>query len=194
MSLFQKYYHTSPYDSDYDANAYKPPDEDDEPDTLNESVPSECLFTNVHDILKPVKCTCGWFCELPESHVEHSKWSGCAYINSKYDLSYDSEGELIACPKDVKPITKKPTKKQPKDGLFDICGRYGKDLKKCSCFYCTGYIKDICIEDGWYATKLNVKFNDKELAKSKGALWSTTEKCWYTRASSPHYKDLVDRF
>jgi hypothetical protein len=49
-----------------------------------------------------VKCTCGWFCELPESHIEHSKWSGCDYINSKYDLSYDSDGEIHGTLKSTK--------------------------------------------------------------------------------------------
>lgn len=47
MSIFAKYYQTEKvcYDSDYDENDYQPPDEDDEPDTLDESVPSNCLFT-----------------------------------------------------------------------------------------------------------------------------------------------------
>ena len=45
-------------------------------------------------VKKQCDCTCGWFSEFPESHIEHSKWSGCEYISSKYDLSYDSDGEL----------------------------------------------------------------------------------------------------
>jgi hypothetical protein len=50
MSMFATYYKIdlTSYDSDEDKNAYQPPDEDDEPDTLNEQVPSECLFTKYH--------------------------------------------------------------------------------------------------------------------------------------------------
>ena len=201
MSMFAKYYHTKNvcYDSDYDENDFQAPDEDDEPDTLDENVPTKCLFTKPKNIAekkptKIAKCTCGWFCELPESHIEHSKWSGCDYINSKYDLSYDSDGEIHGTLKSSKE-EKKPTKKQPKkDGKFDICGRYGEGLKECSCFYCTGYIKNVCITDNWHATKLTVNFKDKDHVKSKGALWSQTEKCWYVRASNPNYKELVDTY
>jgi hypothetical protein len=37
---------------------------------------------------------CGWMCEFPESHVQHSMWSGCEYIESKYDVWRDEDGEI----------------------------------------------------------------------------------------------------
>jgi hypothetical protein len=56
MSLFQKYYQTKVcHDSDYEENDFQPPDEDDEPDTLDESVPSKCLFTKQKQIKKQPK-------------------------------------------------------------------------------------------------------------------------------------------
>lgn len=72
MSMFAKYYQTKSNDHDSE---------------------------NEIDQNEPVKCTCGWFCEYEESHVQYSKWEGCDYIKSKYDLSYDSDGDLIAKPK-----------------------------------------------------------------------------------------------
>ena len=52
-------------------------------------------------------CTyCGWCCEFPESHIEHSKWCGCDYISSKYDLCYDSDGEIKATLKTKKKVIK----------------------------------------------------------------------------------------
>jgi hypothetical protein len=228
MSMFAKFYQTKSvcYDSDYEENDFQPPDEDDEPDTLDESIPSEFMFSKKSKIVfeeidheeyfdaitedgkyegkyesdknptKTVKCTCGWFCELPESHIEHSKWGGCDYISSKYDLSYDSDGEIHGTlkPSKEKKPTKKTTKKLSKDGKFDICGKYGKNVKDCSCFYCNGYIKSACYTFDWQATKLEVKFADKDFVKSKGAMRSQTENCWYVKASNPHYKELVDMF
>lgn len=149
---------------------------------------------------QPPKCTCGWRCEYPESHVEHSKLFGCDYIKSKYALSYDEDGELIAKPKKIQNVEKKPTKKKPikqiksKDGCFDICGKYGKDTSKCSCAYCRGRMFSVSDDNDWLATKLKVDFEDKNIVKAKGALWSPIEKCWYVRLSNPHYKILVDKF
>ena len=212
--MFATYYKIdlTSYDSDEDENAYQPPDEDDEPDTLNEQVPSECLFTKYHhnpkfdlyDTLTP-KQLCEEYYSVRMALSELSKDVTPTKINiskeyqrlklylEKKGVNHNSwTGQIeFKSPITVDKIT---TKKQSKNGLFNICGRYGKDPKNCSCFYCTGYIKDIRFEDGWHATKLNVQFNDKDYVKSKGALWSTREKCWYTRASSPHYNDLVHKF
>jgi hypothetical protein len=163
------------YDSDYDENDFQAPDQYDEPDTLDECVPCECLFTKPKNSAdkkptKIAKCTCGWFCELPESHIEHSKWSGCDYINAKYNLSYDSDSEIHGT---LKPSNeKKPTKKIPKDGIFDTCGYTGKNAKSCGCVSCNPSLyarkSGSCVvkfshkqyEEKWLATKLEVKFAD----------------------------------
>ena len=242
MSMFAKYYQTKSvcYDSDYEENDFQPPDEDDEPDTLDESVPSKFMFSKKSKIVfeeidheeyfdaitedskyegkfesdknptKTVKCTCGWFCELPESHIEHSKWSGCDYISSKYDLSYDSDGEIHGTlkPSEGKKPTKKIVKKQPKDGQFNICGYRGEDPKKCVCSNCTTRrisSKSLCqthhdeylamwssSDNGYLATKLNTTYEEKEFVKSKGALWSQKLKCWYVKLSNPNYMELVN--
>ena len=43
---------------------------------------------------------CGWRCEYMESHIEHAysfykRDVGCAYINSKYNVKIDEDGEII---------------------------------------------------------------------------------------------------
>lgn len=195
MSMFQKYYEI------------KCPTEQTINDSEIKAKSNYILMSNVmpvmsmekaiHDVsYKPCKCTCGWRAELAESHVEHSKLFGCDLISSKYDLSYDENGDLIATPKVSNEIEKKPTKKKKssKDGKFDICGCYGKDLKKCGCFYCMGYIKNVSLEDNWLATKLSVLIKDKDIAKDLGAIWSPIVKKWYVRANNPNYHELVNRF
>jgi hypothetical protein len=137
------------HDSDYKENDFQPPDEDDEPDTLDESVPSKCLFTKLKQI-----------------------------------------------------------KKQSKDGQFDICGYRGEDPKLCMCKKCNSrriakmsmynyhgneYI-EYSFESNYLATKLEVKFADKDLVKSKGALWSQKLKCWYVKLSNPNYTELVETY
>jgi len=132
------------YDSDYEENDFQPPDEDDEPDTLDESVPSKCLFT----------------------------------------------------------------KKISKDGKFDICGYTGADPKLCMCKKCNSrriakmsmcnyhgdkYI-EFSFESNYLAKKQEVKFADKDLVKSKGALWSQKLKCWYVKLSNPNYTELVETY
>ena len=37
---------------------------------------------------------CGWRCEYIESHIIHSR-GDCEYINIKYIISYDEDGELV---------------------------------------------------------------------------------------------------
>jgi hypothetical protein len=34
---------------------------------------------------------CGWMPELEASHIGHSMWSGCKYIQSRYDTKRDEE-------------------------------------------------------------------------------------------------------
>ena len=34
---------------------------------------------------------CGWMPELEASHIGHSMWSGCKYIQSRYDIKRDEE-------------------------------------------------------------------------------------------------------
>jgi len=52
-------------------------------------------------------CTyCGWCCEFPQSHIEHSIYNKCKYISSKYDLCYDSDGEIKATLKTEKKVKK----------------------------------------------------------------------------------------
>lgn len=52
--------------------------------------------------------SCGWCPEFPDSHVEHSKYGGCEYIKSMYDISFDEDGEIVAI---LKSEGKKPKKK-----------------------------------------------------------------------------------
>lgn len=172
-------------------------------DSENSDSDSDSILDSSYDSDEydyPVKCTCGWRCEYPESHVEHSKMFGCDYIQWKYHLSYDSDGELIAEPKKIANVEKKPTKKKPipqmqsKDGCFDICGKYGKDTSKCSCAYCKGRMFSISDDENWLATKLKVDFENKNIVKAKGALWSPIEKVWFVRASNKNYKELCDKF
>jgi hypothetical protein len=99
----------------------------------------------------------------------------------------------------AKQIEKKPTKKKPvlqkqsKDGKFDICGISRKVPKKCSCDYCRGRIVSFILNDS-LATKLNVKYVDRNIVKAKGAKWSEYEKVWLIPAINPNYKELVDKF
>jgi len=140
MSMFAKYYQTKNvcYDSDYDENDFQAPDEDDEPDTLDESVPSEFMFSKQHTInteqypeLIPkfpyvqaeegfyICKSCDWYeemswnCNEYISHINHG-YSCCKYIKSKYDISYDDEGYIVGTEQKVASKVKKPTKKQPK--------------------------------------------------------------------------------
>lgn len=57
------------------------------------------------------KCNhCGWMCEFMESHIEYAYKSGCwdtenkgcKYINKRYDISYDENGDIIAIKKNKK--------------------------------------------------------------------------------------------
>jgi len=230
MSMFAKFYQTKSvcYDSDYEENDFQPPDEDDEPDTLDESVPSNCLFTKqtekypelipefpyVQDEDGYYVCkSCDWYeemswnCNEYISHINHG-YSCCKYIKSKYDISYDDEGYIVGTEKKLASKAKKPTKKQSKDGKFDICGYTGADPKLCMCKKCNSrriakmsmcnyhgdeYI-EFSFESNYLATKLEVKFADKDLVKSKGALWSQKLKCWYVKLSNPNYTELVETY
>lgn len=312
MSMFAKFYQTKNvcYDSDYEENDFQPPDEDDEPDTLDESVPSQCLFTTPKDITDSFyesqvamynTLTPNELCEeyfsvkmalselskdvdetkiksskeyqrlklyLENKGVYHNTWTGqiefkipikteekpikkkvvkvdtgyvpldvnkytaeiikkmsesryfkltdsftladnlrfSAIETGKYDKDYDYDkralniqadieaNQFIKLKKVVSKTEKKPTKKLPKDGKFDICGYTGKLPKACDCVSCSTKLCSGLYEEKWLATKLEVKFADKEFVKSKGAFWSQTEKCWYVKLSNPNYTELVETY
>lgn len=114
----------------------------------------------------------------------------------EYHKALDEERMFEQCEEKIYYEVAKPiNKKKSKDGRFDICGIYGKDLKKCSCFYCMGYCGKITdLSNDWLATKLSVCMKDKDIAKELGARWSPDVKKWYVRANNPNYQDLVNRF
>ena len=37
---------------------------------------------------------CGWCCEFPESHMSHGN-GNCAYLENKYNIEFDEDGELL---------------------------------------------------------------------------------------------------
>lgn len=46
---------------------------------------------------------CGWRCEYEQSHTQYGN-TGCKYINEKYDIEIDEDGEIIATEKSLEPF------------------------------------------------------------------------------------------
>lgn len=139
--MFAKYYQNKSSDSENE-NQFKS-----KYIITSNVMPTVSMEKALYDVsYKPCKCTCGWREELPESHIDHSKLFGCDYIKSKYDLSYDSDGEIIAKPKNIQ---KKPTKKKHvqqkqlneryNDYKDDIIERYGKWTDENEDSFCAWY-------------------------------------------------------
>lgn len=110
---------------------------------------------------------------------EFAKWYQNQPPYSKFVIT---DGELIA----------KPKTKQSKDGKFDICGISKRVICNFDC--CKGKFSYLSTDENKLATKLIVKYSDRNIVKAKGAIWSSYEKVWFVRASNKHYKELCDKF
>lgn len=62
---------------------------------------------------------CRWFPELPESHIEHSSYCGCKYIDSKYDKKINEDGEIEYKLKITK-LSQKEMRKQMKKEMAKL--------------------------------------------------------------------------
>lgn len=91
------------------------------------------------------------------------------------------------------------------ENKFDICGYDGNNLTTCQCLLCKQYRHETVpysqfmsqfttSNNVWLATKLKVKYEDKDQAKQLGAKWSKAERVWFVRYGCPNYQEAIKQW